>query len=321
MRRAAALVLAVLGAAARASAQPAPVVDYHQHLFSPALTTVMTNGQPAPTLDAANLIRLLDEAGIDRAIVLSTAYIWTQPSRRIPDDARHVREENDWTSQQVARFPTRLIGFCSLHPLKDSALEELAHCAADPNLRHGLKLHIGNSVVDYHNAEHVRQLRRVVQAANTAGMAIVIHARASVTEKLAWGRDEATILLNEIVSAAPDVPIQIAHLGGAGGYDEGTDAALGVFASAVRAGDPRVRRVWFDVTAVTDASQPDTVKAQIAGRIRELGVARVLYGTDAPIGPTTPKAGWAAFRTLPLTSDEFAAIAGNVAPYARPGNR
>jgi hypothetical protein len=37
--------------------------------------------------------------------------------------------------------------------LKDYALEELARCAADPNLRRGLKLHFGNSVVDFHNPE------------------------------------------------------------------------------------------------------------------------------------------------------------------------
>jgi hypothetical protein len=65
--------------------------------------------------------------------------------------------------------------------LKDYALEELARCAADPNLRRGLKLHFGNSVVDYHNPEHIAQVRRVFRAANDRRMAIVAHVRASVT--------------------------------------------------------------------------------------------------------------------------------------------
>jgi len=30
-----------------------------------------------------------------------------------------------------------------------------------------------------------------------------------------------------------------------------------------------------------------------------------------------PREGWAAFRQLPLTEDEFRTIAGNLAPYLR----
>ena len=297
--------------------QNAPLVDYHQHLFSPELASLMLNGQAAPRLDGANLIRLLDEAGIERAVVLSTAYIWTQPSRHVPDAAQHLRAENDWTSLQVAQFPSRLIGFCSLNPVSDDALAELAHCVSDPNLRRGLKIHIGNSAADYHRPDHIERLRRVFRAANDAGMAIVVHMRASVTEKLPYGREEAAIFLNEVVSAAPDVPIQIAHLAGAGGYDDPTtDAALSVFVDAIRRGDPRAKHIWFDVTSVVEATQADAVKNQIARRVRELGPDRILYGTDAPVGANTPKAGWAMFRSLPLTADEFNTIARNVAPYA-----
>ena len=57
---------------------------------------------------------------------------------------------------------------------------------------------------------------------------------------------------------------------------------------------------------------------QIASRIRQLGVARVLYGSDAAATPLThPKAGWEAFKRLPLTAEEFKVIADNVAPYMR----
>jgi hypothetical protein len=33
---------------------------------------------------------------------------------------------HDWTSQQVARFSECLRGFCSVNPLKDHAMKELA---------------------------------------------------------------------------------------------------------------------------------------------------------------------------------------------------
>ena len=88
-----------------------------------------------------------------------------------------VKAENDWTAQQVARFPDRLIGFCGFNPLEDYALDELARCAKSPQLRHGIKLHFGNSVVDYHNRDHVERVKKVFAAANQHRMAISVHMR------------------------------------------------------------------------------------------------------------------------------------------------
>jgi hypothetical protein len=139
-------------------AVPAPLADHHQHLFSPALAALISPPPPAAPvrpIDADSLILLLDAAGIRRAAVLSVAYIYGQPGRNVENEYEKVKAENDWTSQQVTRYRNRLRGFCGLNPLKDYALVELARCAKDTNLRYGLKLHFGNSAVDYHNPQHV----------------------------------------------------------------------------------------------------------------------------------------------------------------------
>ena len=170
------LTTALTFGAAPASGQDAPLVDHHQHLFSPTLAALISPTLPAaPTapISVRELIAHLDAAGIQRAAVFSTAYIFEQPSRKVENAREKVRADNEWTSQQVAQFPGRLIGFCGLNPLKEYALDELARCAKDRNLRQGLKLHFGNSVVDYHNPHHIEQLRRVFRAANNYRMAIV----------------------------------------------------------------------------------------------------------------------------------------------------
>ena len=46
-------------------------------------------------------------------------------------------------------------------------------------------------------------------------MGIVVHLRASETQNLPYGREEARIFLDELLPAAPDVTVQVAHLGGA----------------------------------------------------------------------------------------------------------
>jgi hypothetical protein len=56
----------------------------------------------------------------------------------------------------------------------------------------------------------------------------------------------------------------------------------------------------------------------IAQRIREVGLERMLYGSDsANGGGLSPQAVWAAFRELTLREEQFRTIATNVAPYMR----
>jgi predicted TIM-barrel fold metal-dependent hydrolase len=298
-----------------------PVADHHQHLFSPDLAALISPPSPAapvPPTNASQLVSLLDAAGLKRAVVLSTAYIFEQPTRKVDNAYERVRADNDWTSQQVAQYPDRLVGFCGLNPLKDYALDELARCAKDPNLRRGLKLHIGNSGVDYHDVEHVERLRQVFRAANAYRMAIVVHMRASYSQKLAYGRDEALVFLKELLPSAPDVPVQVAHLAGGGApADQAAHDALDVLADAVSRRDRGTGQLWFDTSGI-GVSQTAEELAFYARKIRQIGVERIVYGADTPSGSNLPLLGpWAAFRKLPLSDDEFRTIANNLAPYMR----
>jgi predicted TIM-barrel fold metal-dependent hydrolase len=173
--------------------------------------------------------------------------------------------------------------------------------------------------VDYHNAQHLDQLRRVFRAANELRMPVVVHLRASISKQLAYGRNEARIFLNNVLTAAPDVPIQIAHMAGAGGYgDDLVDEALSVFVDAIKNGDRRMQYVYFDVATVAHPDNTPEQTKRLAARIREIGVDRILYGSDAATGGNlSPREGWEAFKQLPLTQNEFDIIAGNAPSYLR----
>jgi predicted TIM-barrel fold metal-dependent hydrolase len=312
-----AVVAAILAWTSPLRAQSAPAVDHHQHLFSPA-TVAISQGLTAVTAD--DLVRLLDLAGIRRAAVFSVAYQFGNPNRpTVADEYAKVRAENDWTNVEVGRFPDRLVGFCGVNPLKEYALAEISRCAKDVHLHSGLKLHFGNSDVDLANPEHVSKLRDVFRAANSNRMAIVVHMRSSVTKQRPYGAAQARTFIEELLPVAPDVPVQIAHLAGAGGYDDpSVDAALAVFVEALARKDPRVSRVLFDVSGVTGLGNWEDKTTLVAQRIRELGVSRVLYGSDGAAGENLrPREAWAAFRRLPLSGEEFKQIEANVAPYMR----
>lgn len=74
---------------------------------------------------------------------------------------------------------------------------------------------------------------------------------------------------------------------GWGGYDAATDSALSVFTDAIARHDARMTNVWFDAAVVVRAAMSPEQLQQIATRIRQIGVERVLYGSDAAVSPLT----------------------------------
>src|SRR5690349_12966260 len=75
---------------------PAPRYAAHQHLISPAFTKIINQ----PELDGAALLALLDKAGIERGVVLSMGYSFSDERKhdKVADPDRATRDENDWTS-------------------------------------------------------------------------------------------------------------------------------------------------------------------------------------------------------------------------------
>lgn len=315
-----ALLLVITGCRAAAQAQvstdvPPPRVDHHQHLLSPALAKVW---KQEPVL-VERLIAQLDEAGIQRALVLSLAYNWGRPGRP-GDEYANVRAENDWTAQQAARYPKRLVAACSINPLREYALMEIERCAADPGLRNALKLHLANSRVNLRVAEHVEQLRHVFVAANRARMPLVVHVWTG-DDQVANPFDarDARTFVEQVLPAAPDVVVQLAHLGGSGPrLDPGTRAAMIVLAEAVAKSHPAMTNVYFDITTnVVEGSPAENVEFMTA-RIRQIGVGRILYGSDMSIGNHEPAKSWREIRDESgLTQHELETISRNVVPFLK----
>ena len=88
---------------------------------------------------------------------------------------------------------------------------------------------------------------------------------------------------------------------------------------AVQRGDSATRQLWFDVAQISMAAPTDDDRAEIVKRMRQLGIARMLYGSDGPEwNGVPPKRHWLEFAScMPLTREELDTIAGNVVPYMR----
>ncbi len=268
-----------------------------------------------PTYDrpitAEHILGLLDDAGIRYGTVLSVAYWFGSPMRDPPvqNELEKVRAENDWVVAETAKAPDRLIPICSVNPLRDYALAEVERCAGMPRVR-GMKIHLANSRIDLKNPDHVEKLRAFFQAANRRGLALIVHAKTQG----GYGPAQGEILLKELLPAAPDVPVQIAHM--ANSWD-----VAKLLADAIAAGDPRTKNLYFDLTQAVPLDErdqrPDEM-ADMAATLRKMGPHRVLYGSDMDVGGNArPRDWWKAIRRLPLSDAELKVIADNVPPYVR----
>ena len=316
----AAAALAWSGVASAAPAAPRgavpaamPVADHHQYVYSPAAAAFMSATSAMHPVSAQDLIPQLDAAGIERAAVLSVAYVYGQPARSLAEEYARVRAENDWAARQAAEYPERLVALCSVDPLRDYALAELARCAASPEFGRGIKLQPASGGALLDDPQQVERLRRVFRSANARGMAIVLQLQET-------GVREARLLLEQLLPHAPDVPVQVAYTGDKPGARDASAqlAALAVLADAAARQDPRMRHVWVDVTAFARPGLSAADARRLVRRLRQVGMERVLYGSDAEIGADVrPREAWAAFRSLPLTEAEAARVANNVMSYLR----
>src|SRR3954462_12668248 len=100
-------------------------------------------------------------------------------------------------------------------------------------------------------------------------------------------------------------------MAGAGGFDKSTQQASAVYSDAMARHDPRVRNLYFDACLSATAEEAPL----LAQRIREIGVSRIFYGSDAPVKGSFPAESLDRWHKFPLTAEEFHAIETNVAPF------
>lgn len=294
------------------SPRVAPAVDYHQHLVSPAFAPIVQ----LPERDGAALVRELDAAGVERAVVLSVGYSFADERKGLNDPDRLTREENDWTSTQVVKNAPRLIGFCSANPLREAALQELDRCLGLPGMA-GIKVHMGNGGVTLRDPAHLARMRELFALAQRRSAPVLLHMRARGGAN--FGAEDARLLLDQVLPVAPGIEIVVAHLGGSGpGYPPQNDEVLAAFAAAAESRNPHMRNVYFDVATNVTAEATASDAALVAQRLRQIGIDRILYGSDLSPPGGSIGTGWEIFRSkIPLTVAEMQRIAGNRTRFTR----
>ncbi|WP_426024091.1 amidohydrolase family protein [Brevundimonas sp. PWP3-1b1] len=315
---ASAVSAALLAAPAMAQTRTPVHTDHHVHVHSPAILEILPAYCSSPgrigacdpvfvePLMAADLLADMDEADVQTAWMMSTAYLAESPMMvpELADAATRVHDANAFTVATAAAHPGRLVAFVSVNPLTLDALAEIEAWKANPYAK-GLKLHLTNSGVDLRNPDHVRRLAAVFKAASNARLTIMIHMRTRAED---YGARDVRIFVEQILPHARDIPVVIAHSGGWGGLDANTWDALEGFRHVLADRPDTAPDLFFDLAQVFDADTSAENRARLVEVMRSIGVERFVPGSDWPF--SGPLDGYlnAAMGQLPLSSQEAGAL-------------
>jgi len=328
------LLAAPISGAQAADPAAAPTVDHHLHLGSSALSAYVEQldkldpsifehlskevfSKPTP----ATALRMLDDAGVKRAVLLSSGYLFLTGGK-VADaatEAREMKEENQFVVDTALASKGRFIAFIAINPLDPRALDDLAYWKGKPGVS-GIKLHLGAAGFHASSPEHVAALAKFFAAARDARLPLVVHLRGGGP----FPKAEVETFIEKVLSQAGDLPVQIAHGGGYAGADPATIDSLSAFGDAITREAPGTKNLVFDISGVVLPDQTATAlgssDAQLklfADLMRKIGLNRFVVGSDWPaLGPIAPY--YALMRQkLPVTDAEWIQLCANEAPYIR----
>jgi predicted TIM-barrel fold metal-dependent hydrolase len=203
-------------------------------------------GGRTPDERMANLIQFADHLGIERVCVFMGVPFLYDPT------PAQIREQNDQVLQAISHWHHRAFGFVYLSPQHlEFSLKEFDRCVKDGPMV-GVKLWVAKRA-------SARELDPIVEAAAAMNAVIFQHTWHKTTGNLP-GESEP-VDLAELAARHPKVPIILGHTGGE--WETG------------------LRAVRHLPNVSVDIAGFDPTAGVVEMAVREVGAARVLYGSDA----------------------------------------
>jgi predicted TIM-barrel fold metal-dependent hydrolase len=246
------------------------IIDFHTHVFSPRIKNnrskyidndpsfAMIYSQPeAKMVTADELIDSMDKDGVDISVIVN--YGWTTHEFCV--------ETNDYILESIARYPDRLIGFCSVQPIAyDAAIDEIERC-----VKGGVKgvgeMRPDIQLLDLLDEDVMKPFTEVIARHK---LILLTHASEPVGHDYPGKGSITPDMLYPFITSYPDLTIVCAHWGG----------GLPFYALM-----PEVQKamanVFFDTAASPFLYSPQ-IYHQVIGLV---GADKILFGSDYPLMP------------------------------------
>lgn len=211
-----------------------PIIDQHTHLH-------LNYGHDART-EAEDVLRAMDEAGVEHSLIIDVCGIYG-------DD---YRDGNDHAAEAVKKYPDKLTAFAYLHPLYaglEASLAEADRCIRKLGFR-GLKIH---PVTDYHPINSSELVYPLVEKAIEHDVPFFVHTGHPPMS--------GPILMADLARNYPKAKLILGHLG----HAQFSDACW-------------VGMEYPNVYADLSMNQYGAIK----NAYHAFGADRMLFGSDSP---------------------------------------
>lgn len=244
------------------------IVDFHTHVFSPAILQKRSNyierdplfaelySDPKAMLATADdIVRSMDECGVDRSVILNLGW----------QDHTLCVETNDYIMEAQVRYPDRLIGFGAVQPLAgESAIKEIERCVKGGMKGMGeLRLELGQP--GFISSPEMRDFTGAIIA---SGLFLLIHASEPLGHLYPGKGTITPENIYRFILAYPELKLICAHWGG----------GLPFYALMPEVGKA-LSNVYFDTAATPYLYKPQVFK-QVADIV---GAEKILFGSDYPL--------------------------------------
>lgn len=245
------------------------IIDVHTHIFPPEVRedpavfavpeepafAAMYQGPNARIVGATELVRAMDEDGVDRAVTFG--FPWAGEER--------ARRHNDYVLEAQDRYPERLIGLACFNPL-----QPWAGCEALRALNAGLK-GLGELGL-YHGGFDLEALGRLTELGRLCkehGLPMMVHVNEPMGHQYPGKAPLTLKMIYDLARALEGVTLILAHWGG----------GLFFFNLLKREVPEALTDVYFDTAASPFLYQP-----KIYGLAAEIiGPEKILFGSDYPL--------------------------------------
>ncbi|MEE8599048.1 MAG: amidohydrolase family protein [Dehalococcoidales bacterium] len=244
------------------------IIDFHTHVFSPQIKknrskyidsdpcfAILYSKAEAKLATADELIASMDKDGIDISVIVNIG--WTTHELCV--------ETNDYILESVARYPKRLIGFCTVQPNSyDAAIAEIERCAKG-GIRGVGEIRPDMQFFDLGDEELMEPFVEVLQKHK---LILLTHTSEPVGHDYPGKGGITPDMLYPFITSFPDLTIVCAHWGG----------GLPFYALM-----PEVKQAMNNVFFDTAAS-PYLYSPQIYNQVIQLvGGDKILFGSDYPL--------------------------------------
>ncbi|MFC1966529.1 amidohydrolase family protein [Chloroflexota bacterium] len=246
----------------------AMIIDFHTHIVPPGIKknqskyvdsdscfAILYSSANLKLATADELIDSMDKEGIDISIVLNLGW----------DKQELCVKTNDYILESIARYPKRLIGFCTVQPRSlDAAIAEVERCA-----KWGAR-GIGEMRPDIQLLDTGTEgvMRPLIEVITKHNLILLTHASEPVGHDYPGKGDITPEVLYPLITSFPDLTLVCAHWGG----------GLPFYALM-----PEVKKAMSNIFFDTAAS-PFLYNPQIYRQVSQLvGADKILFGSDYPL--------------------------------------